>query len=406
MASSSASSAVASAWGKNPAGKVVFSNLSPMHQQQERHALERDWAYVWRKFNLCNVLNFFGKASPWTQLQQPIDALHTYFGKKVALYFAFVGALLEALLWPSLLAVAVFAFQAERVGFFDWDTSAGAVGLDLDNITAASTAAQAAAAAAQRAAGQMWSTSVNSGYGAPLYSIGIVLWATVFMERWRQQDHRLGLRWGTHGFKRVPEYRKQWLAQYEKLYHTDDPAEVYRLTHAATIMRIHRPTCRRPRALTALSNGSLQRLSPTALSKVDPFHAEHMRLTFLDVVSIPARCCFGAVRYRNLLEIGIGFRARVFASTTLVIRDDDDRLLTRSTAIIRINLPAYLPTYCTCPGDRDDDDGRCRGLRHHGLPRDPGGARRPVRRDRCPRGAVTPFPSRLNFNFNFNFNFH
>jgi hypothetical protein len=63
---------------------------------------------------------------------------------------------------------------------------------------------------------------LSKSVAAPLYSVMIVVWATMLMEYWKRRDMHLSLRWGNDDYKNKATYRPEWLAEYGQIYHTDD----------------------------------------------------------------------------------------------------------------------------------------------------------------------------------------
>jgi hypothetical protein len=228
-----------------PNGLLFFTNLSPIHSPRERQLLLRDWG----PNVLASLFTFKGffSCEQWLKLRQPTAEIKNYFGQQVALYFDFVGFFLRFLAVPSIFCIVLYS-----IALANYDPS------EIEH--SANTTAFA---------------GVKSAYRhpviVPLYSISVIVWATVMMECWKRRDHMLSLQWGTAGFKWVPTYRKPWLKNYEELHGTDNPDDI------------------------------------------SPFKAEAMSRLFIEVQSDPKACTgIGGVRY------GMAFRKTASAlSVTL-----------------------------------------------------------------------------------------
>eukprot|EP00976_Prorocentrum_cordatum_P041631 844267-Prorocentrum_minimum.AAC.1 len=88
-------------------------------------------------------------ARPW---EQPIDDVRSYFGARIALYFAFFGFYTKALLVPALLGVAMQAYWSARGGIH-------------------------------------W-------YQASVYAFLVPVWAAGFLALWKRERNRLVTSWG------------------------------------------------------------------------------------------------------------------------------------------------------------------------------------------------------------------
>ncbi|KAJ7525233.1 hypothetical protein O6H91_17G043000 [Diphasiastrum complanatum] len=66
----------------------VIVDIFPLHDEEMRKELLRNWALKWKDVT-----------------SQPIDAIYTYFGAKVAIYFAFLGMYTQWLMFPAILAI-------------------------------------------------------------------------------------------------------------------------------------------------------------------------------------------------------------------------------------------------------------------------------------------------------------
>ncbi|KAE8800784.1 Anoctamin-like protein [Hordeum vulgare] len=109
--------------------KLVF----PLHEEVKRKQLLRNWALNWRDFT-------------W----QPIDEVYSYFGTKIATYFAFLGMYTRWLFFP---AVSGLATQLIDFGSLQW--------LVL-----------------------------------PAFFIFVISWAVFFLQFWKRKNSALLARWG------------------------------------------------------------------------------------------------------------------------------------------------------------------------------------------------------------------
>uniref|UniRef100_A0A453F9D3 Anoctamin transmembrane domain-containing protein n=1 Tax=Aegilops tauschii subsp. strangulata TaxID=200361 RepID=A0A453F9D3_AEGTS len=109
--------------------KLVF----PLHEEIKRKQLLRNWALNWHDFT-------------W----QPIDEVYSYFGTKIATYFAFLGMYTRWLFFP---AVSGLATQLIDFGSFQW--------LVL-----------------------------------PAFFIFVISWAVFFLQFWKRKNSALLARWG------------------------------------------------------------------------------------------------------------------------------------------------------------------------------------------------------------------
>ncbi|KAJ4717952.1 Anoctamin [Melia azedarach] len=108
--------------------KLVF----PLHDEMERKRLLRSWALNWRDLT-----------------DQPIDEIYSYFGTKVAIYFAFLGKYTSWLVFP-----AAFGLIVQLVDF-------GPLQLLV----------------------------------LPTFFVSIILWAVLFFQFWKRKNYALLARW-------------------------------------------------------------------------------------------------------------------------------------------------------------------------------------------------------------------
>ncbi|KAG8288640.1 Anoctamin-8 [Homalodisca vitripennis] len=113
----------------------VISQVFPLHDQPALHKLRKTWV---RSFTRT----------------QPLDSISTYFGVKIAMYFAWLGHYTTALIVPAI------------VGFTFW------VGFGRGD-------------------------QATEDVGFVLFSFFNVLWFSVYLEAWKRYCAELAYRWGT-----------------------------------------------------------------------------------------------------------------------------------------------------------------------------------------------------------------
>ncbi|CAK9260652.1 unnamed protein product [Sphagnum jensenii] len=110
----------------------VVKEVFPLHQEKQRKWLLDHWALDW-----------MGLTS------QPIDAIYSYFGAKVAIYFAFLGLYTRWLVVPAILGTLLYVIKLRS-----------------------------------------WQSAVP-----PVFSMAIVVWAVVFLQFWRRTNAEILTRW-------------------------------------------------------------------------------------------------------------------------------------------------------------------------------------------------------------------
>ncbi|XP_052182098.1 anoctamin-like protein At1g73020 isoform X1 [Diospyros lotus] len=114
--------------------KGIVKEVFPLHDELKRKQLLRNWA-----------LNF------WDFTRQPLDQIYSYFGSKIATYFAFLGLYTRWSLFP-----AVFGLTLQLFDF-------GSLQLLV----------------------------------LPVFFISIILWAVLFLQFWKRKNCSLLVRWQT-----------------------------------------------------------------------------------------------------------------------------------------------------------------------------------------------------------------
>jgi hypothetical protein len=166
----------------NPQGLLFFEAFTPVHDPIRKQQLSSSWAGA-----LLILLKSPFSVPAWKMLHQPIEDIKDYFGVKIALYFLFVGHLLQWLSVPSLVGVIIV--------IVDWT-------VDKKNIG-----------------------TYDSNLSGP-YTFFIIIWAIFFLEYWKRKQFHFSVLWGTSDYETKATFRKEWLNMYEALEGTDDPCEV------------------------------------------------------------------------------------------------------------------------------------------------------------------------------------
>ncbi|KAL5697765.1 hypothetical protein ACHQM5_028882 [Ranunculus cassubicifolius] len=110
----------------------VVKQVFPIHDEVKRKQLLKSWAFNWMDLT-----------------QQPIDEIYSYFGTKIAIYFAFLGMYTRWMLFP-----AAFGLTLQLVDFGSW---------------------------------QMLML--------PIFFIFVTLWAVMFFQFWKRKNSALLARW-------------------------------------------------------------------------------------------------------------------------------------------------------------------------------------------------------------------
>ncbi|TXG68673.1 hypothetical protein EZV62_003608 [Acer yangbiense] len=108
--------------------KLVF----PLHDDTKRKKLLRNWALNW-----------------WDLTNQPIDEIYSYYGTKVAIYFAFLGRYTTWMLFPAAFA---FIMQLVDFGSLQWIV-------------------------------------------LPVFFVSVILWSVFFFQFWKRKNSALLARW-------------------------------------------------------------------------------------------------------------------------------------------------------------------------------------------------------------------
>ena len=123
-------------------------------------------------------------------MNQPIEEIKEYFGVKIALYFLFIGHLIESLIMPSLLGIALIIYNY----YFSLGIGIGYMTYDSDI--------------------------------APYYSFYLIGWGISFLGFWKRKQMDYAIKWGTVDLEREMSFRREWLDYYEAIEGTDDPDSI------------------------------------------------------------------------------------------------------------------------------------------------------------------------------------
>ncbi|XP_039391610.1 anoctamin-9-like isoform X3 [Mauremys reevesii] len=158
----------------------VFEAAFPLHEQGLRKDLKENWAQ-WRK-----ILK-----------QQPIEDIRSYFGEKVALYFAWLGWYTRMLFPAAVLGLLVFLY-----GIFHFDSSQVSKEICEANTTIMCPLCD------QKC--PFWQLSDTCTYakvthlfdneGTILFAVLMALWATVFLELWKRKRAEVVSGWELYGW--------------------------------------------------------------------------------------------------------------------------------------------------------------------------------------------------------------
>ncbi|KAF7474028.1 Hypothetical predicted protein [Marmota monax] len=130
---------------------------------------------------------------------QPIDLVRKYFGEKIGLYFAWLGAYTQMLIPASVVGVIVFLYGCATV---DENIPSMEMCDQRHNITmcplcdkTCSYWKMSSACATARA------SHLFDNPATVFFSVFMALWAATFMEHWKRKQMRLNYRWDLTGFE-------------------------------------------------------------------------------------------------------------------------------------------------------------------------------------------------------------
>ncbi|XP_005384303.1 PREDICTED: anoctamin-1 isoform X9 [Chinchilla lanigera] len=145
---------------------------------------------------------------------QPIDLVRKYFGEKIGLYFAWLGAYTQMLIPASVVGIIVFLYGCATV---DQNIPSMEMCDQRYNITmcplcdkTCSYWKMSSACATARA------SHLFDNPATVFFSVFMALWAATFMEHWKRKQMRLNYRWDLTGFEEEEEAVKDHpRAEYE-----------------------------------------------------------------------------------------------------------------------------------------------------------------------------------------------
>uniref|UniRef100_H0VI79 Anoctamin n=1 Tax=Cavia porcellus TaxID=10141 RepID=H0VI79_CAVPO len=130
---------------------------------------------------------------------QPIDLVRKYFGEKIGLYFAWLGAYTQMLIPASIVGIIVFLYGCATV---DQNIPSMEMCDQRYNITmcplcdkTCSYWKMSSACATARA------SHLFDNPATVFFSVFMALWAATFMEHWKRKQMRLNYRWDLTGFE-------------------------------------------------------------------------------------------------------------------------------------------------------------------------------------------------------------
>ncbi|KAF5186893.1 Anoctamin-like protein [Thalictrum thalictroides] len=110
----------------------IVKQVFPLHEEAKRKELLRTWALNWKDLT-----------------RQPIDEIYTYFGTKIATYFAFLGMYTRWMFFP-----AAFGLTLQLVDFGSWQL-----------------------------------------FMLPIFFVFVILWGVMFIQFWKRKNFALLARW-------------------------------------------------------------------------------------------------------------------------------------------------------------------------------------------------------------------
>ncbi|XP_063083748.1 anoctamin-1 isoform X8 [Cavia porcellus] len=141
---------------------------------------------------------------------QPIDLVRKYFGEKIGLYFAWLGAYTQMLIPASIVGIIVFLYGCATV---DQNIPSMEMCDQRYNITmcplcdkTCSYWKMSSACATARA------SHLFDNPATVFFSVFMALWAATFMEHWKRKQMRLNYRWDLTGFEEEEDHPR---AEYE-----------------------------------------------------------------------------------------------------------------------------------------------------------------------------------------------
>ncbi|KAG3284465.1 anoctamin 1 [Ictidomys tridecemlineatus] len=136
---------------------------------------------------------------------QPIDLVRKYFGEKIGLYFAWLGAYTQMLIPASVVGVIVFLYGCatmdENIPSMEMcDQRHNIIMCPLCDKTCSYWKMSSACATAR-------ASHLFDNPATVFFSVFMALWAATFMEHWKRKQMRLNYRWDLTGFEEEEKHR-------------------------------------------------------------------------------------------------------------------------------------------------------------------------------------------------------
>jgi hypothetical protein len=143
----------------------VLTEIVPVHEIEGRlEELERIWV----------------KAPFTLTVAQPLDKIRDYYGERIAIYYAFLEELTNALVYPAVVGVLLFIVSL------------------------------------------VWFEGSNDNPFTPFYSIMMLVWITYFCKMWRRTEARLAAHWNVSDFRETERPRLAFDGEEERGFYSDE----------------------------------------------------------------------------------------------------------------------------------------------------------------------------------------
>lgn len=119
--------------------------------------------------------------APFTlRVAQPLDKIRDYYGERIAIYYAFVEELTNALAYPAVVGVLLFIVSL------------------------------------------VWFEGSNDNPFTPFYSFQILVWITYFCKMWRRTEAVHAVHWNVSDFRETERPRHEFDGDMERGFYSDD----------------------------------------------------------------------------------------------------------------------------------------------------------------------------------------
>eukprot|EP01051_Picozoa_sp_SAG22_P000876 SAG22_NODE_28_length_28728_cov_19.603619_19_plen_1073_part_00 len=150
---------------------VYLLDIMPLHNKDEQTWLRENWGSL-ATAGCCNGWCPVPRpCHPTKMFDQPIEEVRRYFGSETGLYFEWLGMYTKSLVWPAICGLSVYYVQIMNNA-----ESPNDVGLLL-----------------------------------VAYALFLALWASLFVEAWKNREMELKFQWGTENVEEDEEVRKEFL---------------------------------------------------------------------------------------------------------------------------------------------------------------------------------------------------